>query len=233
MGDEVIGIDGRNDKLMIKDRFFKVLYRIIFNLPDVLTVAGKVSGPFFQTGKYVNSLIPMKNVLRSLTFCVCYLCLFFCLIPLRGFAQETRTRDQPVIQTSRGWTLKTVPSQGLMTISFDSLGTLLDGVRLSVRTGAEPVTFTAWTAKAEGESGLTVQTVNPASTWKFTIIGNLLEISCTSDDAFITGVALSTDDRIVARLLDPGGIPVKGQEESCQDGGKETGTLLIPQNILM
>ena len=116
---------------------------------------------------------------------------------------------KPVTITKSGWTISTDESLGQLTISHDSLGIVLQGVQLNLRSGNALIPARAWTVETTGErQQLSVKTRDPRMLWIFEPHVNDLRISSTSADAVLTGQAPASPQRIVARLLDREGIPV-------------------------
>ncbi len=127
--------------------------------------------------------------------------------------------------TQDGWTVSAKGEQGVLSISYDRLGTILQGVQLNLRgeRGLRP--FKSWSVEKQNENELFIKTAQPPTGWKFTLSPNLLEISSTSAEGVLTGEAPAAASRIVARLMDPQGAPVPwvGTREVAETyGGSET-----------
>jgi hypothetical protein len=70
-----------------------------------------------------------------------------------------------------------------------------------------------------------LKTTQPRTAWLFTLGPSTLQVSSTSAEAVITAQAPATQDRILARLMDPEGVPVTwvGTDEVVRTyGGSET-----------
>ncbi len=65
-----------------------------------------------------------------------------------------------------------------------------------------------WLAKKSSSTRLLIQASNPTTGWQFEVEPNLLKISSTADGAVLTADLPASQDRILARLLDPQGTPV-------------------------
>ena len=108
-----------------------------------------------------------------------------------------------------GWTVTADVANGVLTVSHERLGVVLSDVRLAVRDEAGRVEpWATWVdATAHGDQ-LTVKTTAPTTTWLVEPLGEALRISSTSTHGLVIGTAPAPADRIVARLIDPGGTPV-------------------------
>jgi hypothetical protein len=111
--------------------------------------------------------------------------------------------------TSSGWTITANGEQGLISIEHDSLGIVLKDIRLNINNGQGITALKGWSAEKSGERQLSVGTVQPVTSWVFGLDQNNVTISCTSAQMVLTAEAPASVDRVVARVLDPGGIPVK------------------------
>jgi len=120
--------------------------------------------------------------------------------------------------TANGWTIVSDPAEGRLTITRDGLGTLMRNVHIGLR-GAPP--FTAWTAGTDEGNRLNIRTREPRTGWRFELAPDALIISSTSPDGILTAEVPASPDRIVARTMDPQGVPVDwtGTEEVAGNYG--------------
>lgn len=120
--------------------------------------------------------------------------------------------------TANGWTITTTPAEGRLTITRDGLGTLMRNVRLALR-GAPA--FTEWTAGTDQGNRLNIRTSQPRTGWRFELAPDALIVSTTSPDGILTAEVPASPDRILARTMDPQGIPVDwtGTEEVAGNYG--------------
>ena len=138
-----------------------------------------------------------------------------------GWAQT----GNPVSVTSDGWTVVANGEDGALSISYDQLGIILKNVRLSFQGEHGPHQFRNWSVEKRGEDELLIRTTQPPTAWQLRLSPNAVEISSTSAEGVITAEAPAAASRIVARLLDPQGVPVNwvGTNEVVGTyGGKET-----------
>jgi hypothetical protein len=138
-----------------------------------------------------------------------------------GWAQSGRT----ISITSDGWTVIAMVEQSTLTIRHDKLGTVLRDVRLNLKNESGLRQLRNWTVETQGRHQLSIQTTEPSTRWLVDLGSNTLKISSTSGHAILTSIAPASSDRIVARLLDPEGVPVdwEGTREVADGyGGKQT-----------
>src|SRR5271157_5212757 len=138
-----------------------------------------------------------------------------------GWAQT----GNPVSVTGNGWTVIADGEQGVLGISYDKLGIILKDVRLSLQGVDGLHQFKNWSVEKKGESALFIRTTQPPTGWQLNLGPNALEISSTSAEGVLTAEAPAEASRIVARLLDPQGVPVNwvGTNEVVGSyGGQET-----------
>jgi hypothetical protein len=110
--------------------------------------------------------------------------------------------------SSSGWTISADSKAGSLILSHDSLGVLLKDITLNQRTGDDLKPISGWIAEQKGENLLAITTDNPASAWTFELDKNYIVISGTTADLFLTAKAPASVERVVAKLLDPDGVPV-------------------------
>ena len=138
-----------------------------------------------------------------------------------GWAQS----GHPISITSDGWTVIAMVGQSTLTIRHDRLGTVLRDVRLNLKNDTGLRQLKNWTVETQGRHQLSIQTREPSTRWLVDLGPDALEISSTSGQAILTAIAPASSDRIVARLLDPKGVPVdwEGTREVANGyGGTQT-----------
>ena len=133
----------------------------------------------------------------------CLSCFIF-LVPASGLAQESSTTSIHAY----GWTITADSANGKISIAHQDLGAVLQQVTLNLRSESDLRELDRWSAKAGSATRLLIRTSDPTAGWQFDVEPNLLKISSTADNAVVRGVLPATQDRIVARLLDPEGPPV-------------------------
>lgn len=127
--------------------------------------------------------------------------------------------------TAYGWTVIADTAQSTLMIAHNRLGTILEHVRLNLTNGSEVRQLKNWTVEKKLQDQLSLRTSTPRTAWLIKLRPNSLEISDTSGEAFLTSIAPASAERIVARLIDPEGIPViwAGTHEVADTyGGKQT-----------
>jgi len=107
----------------------------------------------------------------------------------------------PVTVSSEGWTVNGDGQQRIISISYENLGTILKDVRLNLRGQHGLQQLKGWSVGKVGEKGLSIHTAEPRTLWAIKLDPEALTISTT------TAEAPATQDRIVARFLDPQGVP--------------------------
>ncbi len=139
---------------------------------------------------------------------------FLLAAALAATCSAAQAADQISI-SANGWTVTAEPGQGRLSVARDGLGVLLRDVRLGLR-GAPAAGD--WTADKKGDR-LNIRIAQPRTGWTFELAPNALIVSSTSNDAVLTSEVPASSDRIVARTMDPQGVPVDwiGTQE-VQDG---------------
>jgi hypothetical protein len=121
----------------------------------------------------------------------------------------------PITVSSEGWTVTGDGQKGVISITYENLGAVLKDLRLNLRGqhGLQPLK--SWSVGKVGEKGLSIHTAEPRSAWAIKLDAGALTISTTTAEGVLTAEAPAPIDRIVARLLDPQGVPVTwaGTEE--------------------
>ena len=116
--------------------------------------------------------------------------------------------DKPLTITREGWSVSFEEAQRTLTVSYETLGVVLKDVRLNLRGERSLNLLKNWSVEKKGQNRLSIRTVKPATAWLVELAPNTLKISSTSTDGVLTANAPASSDRIVARLLDPQGVPV-------------------------
>ena len=131
-----------------------------------------------------------------------------------------------VISTaSDGWTVSADVKQNLIVVAHDRLGTAMKEVRLNLQSGRGLLQLKDWSVEKKGPRQLSVKTAQPRTAWLFEIEPNSLKVSTTSAGAVLTADVPFSADRMLARLMDPSGVPVDwvGTNEVAGGyGGSET-----------
>jgi melibiase-like protein/alpha galactosidase C-like protein len=126
---------------------------------------------------------------------------------------------------SDGWTVTADSEQAVLTVAHGELGTIIKDARLNLEGVRGLGPLKSWSVEKLGEDQLSIKTGQPRTHWVFKLSPNTLEISSTSAEGVITAQAPATADRLVARLVDPAGVPVTwvGTNEVVGTyGGSET-----------
>jgi hypothetical protein len=127
--------------------------------------------------------------------------------------------------SSEGWSVTLDEERHTFSISHETLGTVLRGVQLNLRSERGLNRLTNWSVERKGRNQLSIRTAGPPTAWLIELAPNTLKISSTSSEGVLTAKAPAPTDRIVARLLDPQGVPVDwvGTHEVVGSyGGRET-----------
>jgi hypothetical protein len=114
----------------------------------------------------------------------------------------------PITVSSAGWTVTADGDQGVLTVSRENLGTILQEVRLNLRGRHGLQRLMGWSVEKRGEKQLSIRTSEPPTAWVLTLSAEALTVSATSAEGVLTAEAPAGSNRIVARLLDPQGTPV-------------------------
>jgi hypothetical protein len=133
--------------------------------------------------------------------------------------------EKLVTVSSDGWSVTLNEEQHTLNVSHETLGTVLTDVRLNQRGLSGPNRLTNWSVETKGRNQLSIRTARPPTAWLIELAPNALKISSTSTDGVLIAKAPAPTDRIVARVLDPGGFPVEwaGTNEVVGSyGGRET-----------
>ncbi len=120
-----------------------------------------------------------------------------------------------VTASSSGWTITADTKAGTLLLSHDSLGVVLKDITLNVRNRNYLRPLKEWTVVKQVDNRLELRTEHPASSWTFELNHDNIIFSATTADLFLSAKAPASSDRVVARLIDPAGVPVnwRGTEE--------------------
>ena len=134
-----------------------------------------------------------------------YLFVIGCLLATEiGWAQA----GNPVTVNNEGWTITADAQLGIFGVTYENLGTVLKDVRLNLHGPQGVQQLKGWSVTKVGENGVSIHTTEPRTAWVLKLEPDALTISTTTAEGMLTAEAPATPDRIVARLLDPQGVPV-------------------------
>jgi hypothetical protein len=126
---------------------------------------------------------------------------FFALVGSLGAAE-------PISFNHQGWKITADVEKGVMIIAHEKLGIVLQDVKLNLLGKNGTSVLAPWRVQNESSDRLTLHTLQPQSSWSLETAPDYLKILCTSSHAMLTARAPASEGRMVARLLDPQGIPV-------------------------
>lgn len=133
-----------------------------------------------------------------------YLVLFFCGAGLVS-SQEAATSNL----SSSGWTINADSTNSEISVSHQLLGVVIQHLRLNVRDAQGLHPLHAWqTVKSDRLDRIVIKSSNPTTGWQIEVTANVLKISTTAEDGMVTGDLPASSERMLARLIDPEGIPV-------------------------
>jgi hypothetical protein len=174
----------------------------------------------------------MKKMYNFIPLISIYLWLGQFILCLQSYGQSSmnisgKVPDSgiPVIVSNAGWIVTADGEQGIISIAHDSLGMVMKEVRLNFKGRQGLVSLKGWSAEKTGDQQLTIQTIQPSSTWIFGLNQNSVTLSTTSTEMVLTAETPASTDRVVARVLDSQGVPVSwvGTDEVVNSfGGSET-----------
>ena len=107
------------------------------------------------------------------------------------------------------WTLIAEPGTKAVALTHARLGLVLTNIQLWVRAGGEEEKITDWTAEQKQPDRLLIRTTEPRSVWSLQLTKDDLRISCTAASAVLRAEVPVSEDRVLARLMDPDGFPVE------------------------
>jgi len=134
-------------------------------------------------------------------------------------------RQNQITVTRDGWTVTADTARSVVRISHQKLGANLENGQLNIESEHGLKRLGNWTVEKKGPGALSIHTSEPPSGWLFGVEGNALRISSTTAEAVLVAEAPAPADRVVARTMDPEGIPVTwaGTNEVKHNfGGDET-----------
>jgi len=150
---------------------------------------------------------------------------FIAVATLVLIADCTAKAEVPAAIHSQGWTITANPELGTLSVWQESLGVVLQDVRLNLQGEHGPLLLTGWSVEKSSQSLLTIHTVHPMAAWTFEVGSDCLKISSTLTNGMMTAEAPAPLNRIPARTLDTRGTPVEwvGTNEAMLEyGGEET-----------
>jgi hypothetical protein len=145
----------------------------------------------------------------------------YCVIAAVLALMAGRARGQAadgISIAANGWTVTATPGKGRLIVARDGLGTLMRDVRLGLR-GAPA--FNDWKAERIEGNRLSIKTDLPRTGWMLELAPDALIVSSTSNEGVLTAEVPAPPERIVARTMDPQGVPVDwtGTPEVSTDYG--------------
>lgn len=114
-----------------------------------------------------------------------------------------------VTVANNGWTVTVDTENSALTVSRNNLGTVLKDVQLNLGSGQRLRSPKGWSVEKKGDREITILTSEPRTVWVLELDPQALNISTTTAEGVVTAKAPASAERIVARLLDPQGTPVK------------------------
>lgn len=99
-----------------------------------------------------------------------------------------------------GWVITADPITSTISITKNGLDTVADQVYLNLKNGNMVSPLSGWTISKENGK-LLINTKEPEQTqWEFSISNLAIDVVCSSEDGFITGIAPAGEKRIPARI---------------------------------
>ena len=127
--------------------------------------------------------------------------------------------------SANGWTVTADGEHEVITVSYTNLGEVIQNVGLNLQSEHGLLPLKRWTIEKRSDTSFSVITAQPQVVWLFELDANILKVSSTFTNAVLTAEAPAPKDRIIARLIDPQGVPVIWRgTNAIEDGwaGKET-----------
>lgn len=134
-------------------------------------------------------------------------------------------KNEIVSVSGHGWTVTADPTREEIRVEHDGLGTVMDNVYLFRLEGLSQTRLRGWELGRGTSDQLTIETAQPHSFWRLDMEDGTLTISSTNSDAVIDATVPAPNNRQLARLMDPAGVPVNwaGTDEVHDGyGGPET-----------
>jgi hypothetical protein len=125
--------------------------------------------------------------------------------------QPTLSPAQGLVKTTIsqfGWTIVADPPSGLISVSHEKLGAVMENLKLNLVDGLGIHPLSGWSVNASSPTRLSIRTGDPTTGWQFDVESDFLKVSSTGEGATLTADLPASPDRIPARLLDPQGVPV-------------------------
>ena len=108
-----------------------------------------------------------------------------------------------------GWKVTADSRTEQLRIDYDKIGAVMTGVQLFLAGENLNVPLRNWTLGKDSSNRLTVESKSPRTFWRFDLEDDALMISTTAAHAVVTASTPAPQTRQLARLMDPGGVPVK------------------------
>jgi hypothetical protein len=172
-----------------------------------------------------NICVNLRHQLENFFFISRRLSYLILLLTIASNEVSQGQNNDPVALSASGWRITADPASGSLTLFHDSLGVILKDITLNIKNGNSVRPLKEWTASIDENNQLVLMTDHPVSYWTFELSPNEIFISSTSAGMCITAVAPASSGRVVARLLDPSGVPVnwRGTDEiTVSWKGKDT-----------
>lgn len=144
---------------------------------------------------------------------------------LLSFTPAWAQAGNAVSISRNGWTVTADATRSTLSISWGELGAILRDVRLNVQADSGLLPLQGWGVEETGPNQLYIRTQEPRTGWLFELNPKYLKVSSTTTQGVMTAEAPASPERIVARLVDPEGVPVDwvGTPEVAGNyGGKQT-----------
>ena len=126
----------------------------------------------------------------------------------------------PVALTEQGWTVSADGEKMVLTVRHERIGSLLEDLQLQLRSPKGLVRAGKWSVSTTPHQ-LSIITEDPYARWVMEPTRDVLRISATSSNAVLSARVPAAKDRLVARLLEKGGLPVvwSGTDEIAETYG--------------
>ena len=162
------------------------------------------------------------------------MCKFFSVVIsiLMTVAAGLAQTGNPISLASDGWTVTADGERGVFSITQDTLGTVIKDARFNLKGehGLRPLKN--WSVFQEAQPRLqeqarhqlSIRTLQPQTGWLIELAPNSVKISSTEAAGVLTAKAPASTDRVIARVLDPQGVPVTwvGTDAGSVWGASET-----------
>lgn len=121
---------------------------------------------------------------------------FLCFLFVSCTDEQTRQRSV------NGWNIAADLQNEMLSISHDSLGSVLDAIQLQIISEGINTKLTGWKVKSL-KDGLVITTNNPVnSSWEFKLLENRIVVSSLAGGSFINAIAPAPLNRFPARIAD-------------------------------